>query len=159
MSLSIQAMAWAIEQQEIREPSSRLVLICLCNYADPSGDSIFPGLKRLSNDTGLGERALRYQLRKLEKASILVRGSRAIPLAKGHRKDRIPTCYRVNVTRGNGFPPDSSRGAMPFFTGGNLKQNGGQSVAPDPKNLTAKDPPEVLRELREDQIRRGLAKP
>jgi len=127
-------MAWAIEQQEIKEPSARLVLICLCNYADSSGDSIFPASARLARDTGLGERALRYQLRKLEKAGILVRSNPAIAAAKIRRQDRRPNCYRVNITGGNPLPLDESRGATPFFTGGNLKQNGGQPIAPDPSS-------------------------
>lgn len=125
-------MAWAIEQQEITEPSARLVLICLCNYADQSGDSIFPSLDRLSRDTGIKERALRYQLRKLELCGILVKSNQAIAAAKIKRADRRPTCYRVIITRGNPLHPVDSRGAMPFTTRGNPLPNGRQPIAPDP---------------------------
>jgi hypothetical protein len=149
-------MAWAIEQQEITEPSGRLVLICLCNYADAGGDSIFPSLHRLSQDTGLGERALRYQLRKLEKAAVLYRSNPAIAAAKIKRKDRLPICYRVNITRGNPLPPDSSRGAIPVFTGGNLGQNGGQPVAPDPSLILKTEP---LQDFVNDFTKRFGGKP
>lgn len=140
-------MAWAIEQQEVTEPSARLVLLCLCNYADQSGDSIFPSLDRLARDTGIKERALRYQLRKLEQCGILVKSNPAIAAAKIKRADRRPTCYRVIITRGNPLPLDESRGATPFTTRGNPLQNGRQPIAPDPssypsinhKNLNRQD--------------------
>lgn len=153
MSLSIQAMAWAIEQQQITEPSSRFVLLCLCNYADVTGDAIFPSLARLSRDTGLTPRAVRYQLRKLETAGILIRSNPAIAAARVNRADRRPTCYRVVITGGNPFPPDSSRGAMPYFTGGNSKPDGGQPIASDPKR-SVREPKSVAEQLQEDWDRR-----
>lgn len=138
--MSIQAMAWAIDQQEIKEPSSRLLLICLCNYADPTGDSIFPSVKRLTLDTGLKPRALQYQLRKLEEAGILIKSSRAIAAAKIKRKDRIPNCYRVFMTGRNPLHLAQPRGAISDATGCNLRQNGVQPIASNPKDLTINDP-------------------
>lgn len=128
-------MAWAIEQQEVKEPSSRFLLLCLCHYSDATGDSIFPSVARLSRDTGLSERAVQYQLRKLIKAGVLVRSNPAIAAAKVRRADRAPTCYRVVMTGCNPLHPVTLRGATHFATGCNLEQNGVQPIAPDPSEI------------------------
>lgn len=156
--LSIQAMAWAIDQQEIKEPSSRFVLLCLCNYADSTGDAIFPSLARLSRDTGLTPRAVRYQLRKLEKSGVLIKSNPAIAAARISRGDRRPTCYRVVVTGGNPFPPDSSRGAIPVFTGGNLAHDGRKPIASDPKR-SVNEPKSALQAVTEELEARFGIKP
>lgn len=142
IQLSIQAMAWAIEQQEVTEPSTRLLLICLCNYADPTGDSIYPSIKRLSRDTGLSERAVQYQINKLKKAGVLYQSNPAIAAAKISRADKRPNCYRIFMTGRNPLHPAQSRGATKDKTGCNLKQNGVQPIAPDPsviRHLTSSD--------------------
>lgn len=146
-------MAWAIEQQEVTEPSSRFVLLCLCNYADVTGDAIFPSVARLSRDTGLGRRAVQYQLRKLEKSGILIRSNPAIAAAKVSRSDRRPACYRIVLTGRNPLHLDDSRGAIPYFTGRNEKPHGVQSVAPDPKR-SVREPKSVAEQLQEDWDRR-----
>lgn len=156
--LSIQAMAWAIEQQEIKEPSSRFVLLCLCNYADVTGDAIFPSLARLSRDTGLGRRAIQYQLRKLEKSGILIRSNPAIAAAKVPRSDRRPVCYRIILTGRNPLHLDDSRGAIPYFTGRNKKPDGAQPVAPDPKR-SVREPKSALQAVTEELEARFGIKP
>src|ERR1700690_3162703 len=125
-------MAWAIEQQEIKEPSSRFLLLCLCNYADQSGESIFPSIARLCRDTGLTRRAVQYQIKKLKQAGILIPTSRAIAAAKIGRKDKPPMCYKVFMTGCNPLPLAQPRGAISDATGCNLKHDGVQPIAPDP---------------------------
>ncbi|MEC4511796.1 helix-turn-helix domain-containing protein, partial [Klebsiella pneumoniae] len=60
--MSVQAMTWAIEQQDVREPNARHVLLCLANYADADGKAAFPSTARLEADTGLSESTIRRKL-------------------------------------------------------------------------------------------------
>lgn len=148
--LSIQAMAWAIEQQEIKEPSTRHVLLCLCNCANIFGDSIFPSLERLSRDTGLSVRAVRYQMRKLEKAGVLIKSDPALVAREIKRADRRPICYRVSmITAGNPLPPANQREAISRKTGGNLRPNDRQPVAADPKR-SVREPKSADGDFREE---------
>lgn len=144
-------MAWAIEQQEVKEPSTRHVLLCLCNWANVIGDAIFPSLERLSRDTGLSIRAVRYQIRKLEKAGILIRSDPALAAQYIMRADRRPICYRVPmVTTGNPLPPvKRERPAISRKTGGNLKPNDRQPIAVNPKR-SVREPKSVNDAFREE---------
>ena len=135
--MSIQAVAWAIEQQEVTEPEMQLVLICLANYAGANGANAFPALSRLVRDTRLSERTVRRQLRKLEAMSLICKGNQAIVAAHIQRADRRPTVYDLVLSRGvtdaprssTGGPPDPNGGSQTTCTGG---PGGPQSVNPDP---------------------------
>lgn len=143
-------MAWAIEQQEVKEPSTRHVLLCLCNCANVFGDSIFPSLERLSRDTGPSVRAVRYQMRKLEKAGILIKSDPMLVAREIKRADRRPICYRVPmVTTGNALPPVLERPAKSRTTGGNLKPHGRQPVAADPER-SVREPKSAESDFREE---------
>ena len=63
--MSIQAVAWAIEQQQVKDPNSRLVLICLANYSGTSGRDAFPAVSTLCRDSGLSESTVRRHLGEL----------------------------------------------------------------------------------------------
>lgn len=128
-------MAWAIEQQDITDPVTRLVLICLCNYTSIDGTNAFPSILRLSRDTGLCERAVQYQLRKLVKLSIIRRGNQAIVAAKLDRKDRRPVSYDVLISRGARDAPRSPTGCTPLPNGVHMDAERGAPHAPDPEDL------------------------
>jgi len=130
-------MAWAIEQQEVTEPETQLVLICLANYAGADGANAFPAIGRLMRDTRLSERTVRRHLRKLEQMSLIRKGNQAIAAAHIQRADRRPTVYDLLLSRGVTDAPRQ-------LTGGHTDRNGGpettctgghrdpQSVNPNP---------------------------
>lgn len=128
-------MAWAIEQQEITDPVTRLVLICLSNYTSVDGTNAFPSILRLSRDTGLCERSVQYQLRKLVKLSLIRPGNQAIVAVKLDRKDRRPMSYDVIISRGAPDAPRSSTGCTPRQNGVHLTTERGAPHAPDPEDL------------------------
>lgn len=153
--MSIQAMAWAIEQQEVREPETQLVLMCLANYAGADGKNAFPSMLRLVRDTRLSESTVRRHLRKLETMSLIRRGNQAIVAAQIVRADRRPTVYDLVVSpvdksvdgmgergvsgtprEGNGVSAEASRGVKTASTGC-------QSLTPDPKR-TVRDPKSAI---------------
>lgn len=94
--MSIQAVAWAIEQQEVTEPNARLVLICLANCCgSPTGENAFPAISRLCRDTGLSESSVRRYLKRLEKAALIMKGNQAIAAAYIPRVGYRPTLYNL----------------------------------------------------------------
>lgn len=132
--MSIQAMAWAIEQQEVRESGSRHVLLCLCNYADQAGDAVFPSVERLARDTGMDRRSVQRQLRKLERAIVIVKSNPSIVAVHIKRLDRRPQCYRVNMTGRHNATPLLVRGGTSAETGRHLEHKRGGTMPPDPSS-------------------------
>lgn len=117
-------MAWAIEQQEITEPGSRFVLICLANYSDAIGKNAFPSIPRLSKDSGLSESSVRRRLHSLEKAGLIRQGNQNIAAAYIGRADRRPIVYDLVIERpvtqqpriDNGVSPRPERGVREKLT-------------------------------------------
>jgi hypothetical protein len=138
--MSIQAVAWAIEQQEVTDPATRFVLVCLANYAGADGRSAFPSVLRLSRDTGLCERAVQYQLRRLIKAMLIQRGNQAIAAANISRGDRRPTCYDLMMSRGAPHAPRESTGCTTTSNGVHMDASRGAPHAPDPSPRSVREP-------------------
>ena len=137
--MSVQAMAWALAQQEVTESHSRHVLLCLANYADQSGRAAFPAVSSLALDTGLAPRTVQYRLRELEAAGLIRRGNQAIAAAYITQRDRVPVCYDLDLARGAQDAPRAERGAHDDATGCTPEQSGvhatterGAQRAPNP---------------------------
>ncbi|WP_430228042.1 helix-turn-helix domain-containing protein [Paraburkholderia tropica] len=131
--MSIQAMAWAIEQQEIKDSLARHVLLCLANYADNDGGAAFPSAATLSTDTGMSERSVRNKLKLLEHSGLIRRGNQAIVAAYIDRGDLRPICFDLAMPereekRGARGAGRSKRGAPGSSTGCTSFQNGVQEV-------------------------------
>jgi hypothetical protein len=147
--LSIQAVAWAIEQQDVTEPVTRLVLICLANYAGSDGNAAYPSLLRLARDSGLSERAIRIHLRKLEAAALIRRGNQAFAAAQIERADRRPTVYNLVISRGASDAPRPSTGGTGERNGGHVVPERGACGAPNPKDLSEGKPKSVDNDVSE----------
>lgn len=140
-------MAWAIEQQDIREASARHVLLCLANYADNNGKAAFPSAATLEADTGLSERTIRRKLDELEALGLIVKGNQAIVAAYIARGDRRPVCYDIAMKkRGVTVTGRAERGVTDDATGCHGVTNGvssaterGVTVTPNP-SLTVLKP-------------------
>lgn len=137
--MSVQAMAWALAQQEVTESHSRHVLLCLANYADQSGRAAFPAVSSLALDTGLAPRTVQYRLRELEAVGLIRRGNQAIAAAYITQRDRVPVCYDLDLSRGAQDAPRAERGACDDASGCTPEQNGvhakterGAQRAPNP---------------------------
>jgi len=137
-------MAWAIEQQDILESGARHLLLCLCNYADQNGDSIFPSTKRLSRDTGMDRRTVQRHLRRLEKSILIVRSNAAIVVAQIRRGDRRPMCYRVVMTGRHNATPLIVRGGSSAPTERHVGTSPGGVLPPDPSSEPSIKPRSVL---------------
>lgn len=134
-------MTWALQQQVVIDPTGRHVLLCLANYADTEGDSMFPSIDALCRDTGRSERTVQYTLRALEAAGVIGRSDPALAAAKIKRGDKRPTVYRLCMDCEQAQMEGPPRGAMVApreAAGCNQQQNGVQPIAPDP-SLTEKN--------------------
>lgn len=129
-------MAGAIEQQDVRDSSSRHVLLYLPNYADNNGKAAFPSTAKVECDTGLSESTVRRKLDALELFGLIEKGNQDIVKAYIERGDRRPVCYdlkmekpgtsvvRRRLTRssapGQQRPLDSSRRIVDTFGSGRV---------------------------------------
>lgn len=124
--MSVQAMAWALAQTEVKDPTARHVLLCLANYADKDGKGAFPSAGSLSVDTGLSVRTIRYKLDALEADGWISRGNQSIAAAYIDRHDRRPVVYDLHLERGAADAPCDERGANDDTTGCSSRHNGVQ---------------------------------
>lgn len=148
--MSWQACSWAIEQQEVTHHVARHVLLCLANYADAEGRAAFPSVLRLARDTGLSERAVQYQLRALEKAVLIRKGSRGIAAARITRGDRRPVVYDLLISRGAQDAPRSLTGCTPEQNGVHATTSRGARHAPDPPSILPEHKSAITRDQKEE---------
>jgi predicted transcriptional regulator len=121
-------MSWAmkIPKAELEDSSARHVLLVLANYAGSEGKGAFPSASKLSAETGLSERTVRYKLELLREAGWISRGNQAIAAVHIDQHDRRPVVYDLALDRGANTAPRSERGANDG-TGCNQQQSGVQN--------------------------------
>lgn len=83
--MSIAALAYAFGL--LLASSDKWVLVCLADYADDWGDSIFPTLDTLAEKTGMSDDTVKRALRRLIKAGIVERLAASTPVS--------PAFYRI----------------------------------------------------------------
>lgn len=129
--MSVEAMAWAIRQQDVTAATARHVLLVLANFADHEGRNAFPAASTLAKATGLTERGIRLTLAKLQKAGAIKLGNQAIVAAHIDRADRRPVVYDLCITGVNAVHPVRTGGtARPH--GVNLTTARGEPRSPKP---------------------------
>jgi DNA-binding transcriptional ArsR family regulator len=150
-TLSIQAMAWAIEQQEVKDPAGRLVLLCLANYAGADGRSAFPSVLRLSRDTGLSDRAVQIHLRKLEKLGLIRRGKQVFAQVYIGHGGRTPFVYDLIISTGERDAPQKAPGVNVVPAGVKESASRGERGSPNPDLI--RDQPKSVQRTFEDEFR------
>lgn len=71
MSVTVSSVCWRVQLPA----TEKLVLMCLADFADDDG-ACWPGIELLMERTGLGERCVREQLKRLEARALLERSRR-----------------------------------------------------------------------------------
>ncbi|MBN7837471.1 helix-turn-helix domain-containing protein [Stenotrophomonas maltophilia] len=133
--MSVQAMAWALDQKRIADPAARHVLLCLANYADKDGRGAFPSADSLSQDTGLSVRTVRLKLVQLVEAGLTVKGNQALAAVYINRADRRPVVYDLVMSRDAAAASRaSSRGAADGTNGVQLTAERGAAAAANPSH-------------------------
>lgn len=140
--MSVQAIAWALSQQIVKQQAARHVLLCLANYAGEDGKNAFPSVARLVAETGLSERAVRNNLRELEEMGVLRRGNQAIAAAFIERADRRPVVYDIALERGAVNAAREETGCTEEANGVHEKTERGAGGAPDPSSKPSIEPSE-----------------
>lgn len=157
--MSVQAIAWALEQQEVRDPLTQLVLMCLANYADAVGKNAFPSISRLCRDSRLSESSVRRHLKQLESMALIIKGNQAIAAAQIKRIGYRPTVYDLALPfrgfsetplRGVTQTPQGSGGVSGVALRGVTEGlEGCQSLTPDPKR-SVREPKRALQSFEEE---------
>ncbi|SDR18658.1 Helix-turn-helix domain-containing protein [Paraburkholderia fungorum] len=140
-------MAWAIEQQDVRDSHARHVLLCLANYADNKGKAAFPSTATLTQDTGMSESTIRRKLDLLEEQGLIVKGNQAVVAAYIARGDRRPVCYDMSMKkrgvtetgRDERGVSEEGTGCQPASNGVSAESERGVTVTPNP-SLTIHKP-------------------
>lgn len=130
--MSVEAMAWALDQQLVADATARHVLLALANYAGPDGRGAFPSAETLSRQTGLSERAVRYKLDHLVEVGAIKLGRQEIAAAYIERADRRPKVYDICLRRGADGAPGDGTGCKPRQNGVQMVQERGAPGAPNP---------------------------
>lgn len=111
--MSWQASA-AVEEVTVPDPTAKLILLILSNYADPFGESIFPKVERLAKKAGISERTCRYWMKYLRDHDFI----QVVQQAVRHQ----PTHYRLSPwimgqgvrNGGQNLPPARGAGSAPL---------------------------------------------
>jgi hypothetical protein len=112
--MSIQAVAWVLEEEATTTGTARLVLLSLANHANDRGEA-YPGIATICREARVSERRCHDALRSLVAAGLISREVNAAP------DERIPANKRPNLYRLVGWtnrPPVLSPGVADFVSRG-----------------------------------------
>lgn len=95
--MSYQACNWAVAQQIVTDSPARHILLCMANYASVTGEDVWMSAARLSRETGLSIRTVRYKLDLLQEAGLITPGDDRILAIKFPRADQRPLIFNLNL--------------------------------------------------------------
>jgi DNA-binding transcriptional ArsR family regulator len=87
MSILLQTKVWRADI----DPTAKLVLLRLADFADDDGSRVFPSVARVADDCGLSARAVQTALRRLEAGGLL------IMVAEADARSQRPRAYRIDI--------------------------------------------------------------
>ena len=128
MTVSIEAIAWVLNDAPCDNPTQRLVLVALANHARPDGSAAFPSVATIRRYTALSERAIRYHLDELEQAGLIERCDARIVAAYIPRSDRRPVGFNLMLGLSRGVQVEQvveERGANDDTNGVHVVQERG----------------------------------
>lgn len=138
--MSIEAIVWVLNESACESPTEKLVMIALANHARPDGTSAFPAVATISRYTKLSERAIRMNLRELERRGLIRRCDDRIVAAYITRADKRPLGYDLMMGGGHEVPLVDERGASDDTHGGHLTTERGAPDAPEPYKNRTREP-------------------
>lgn len=117
--MSIKVMEWVWNNSSARD-GQLLVLLAIADNANHEGDNAFPSIAELSRKSRLSQRGVRYALRGLEEAGSILTKPQAGPGGCNR--------YRVVMDPAETAAPPADIAGGQDLQGGNVTQQGGQSV-------------------------------
>lgn len=91
--MSIEAMAWVLNEAPTENPATMLLLVALAQGADGEGRGSRASVAALAGCARMSERAVHRRLRELQEAGIIERGAQQ---QVAHRRgDRRPTVWDI----------------------------------------------------------------
>lgn len=144
--MSIEAIVWVLNKAPCESPTEKLVLLALANHARPDGTSAFPAVATIRRYTMLSERAIRMNLRELERRGLIQQCDPRIVAAYITRPDKRPLGYDLMLSGGQLAPLVEERGASDDSSGGHLTTERGAPVAPEPYMNRTSEPSILMSE-------------
>jgi len=138
--MSIEAIVWVLNEAPCESPTEKLVMIALANHARPDGTSAFPAVATIGRYTMLSERAIRVNLRELERRGLIERCDDRIVAAYITRADKRPLGYNLMMGGGHEVPLVGERGASDDTDEGHLTTERGAPDAPEPYKNRTREP-------------------
>lgn len=158
--MSWQATAWAIEQQEVKDPLTLLVLLCMANYAGEDGLNCFPSIATLARNSRLSGRSVQRHIIKLLDLGLIRRGNQNIAAALIERADRRPVVYDLMIPRGVPQSPRSTDGVTRKTPRGDRRaERGDTAVSTDPPSRSSLKHKSALEAVTEELEARFGIKP
>lgn len=122
--MSIQALNWALAQDQIGNSSTRFVLLVLCNYASETGEC-YPSRETLSRKTSLSVRSVQMHLNWLTENGFISR--------KSQRNGQRQSANLYQIQSAEFAPSEPSQGANHVSQGANDDISQGEPFAPNTK--------------------------
>lgn len=105
--MSVEALAWALNDAPTDRTTDAMVLVGLANHADPDGRNAFPAVARLAGYGRMSRRAVYDALKRLEGAGLIRRGDQRVAAAHIGRGDRRPVVYDLALELRRAQPVDN----------------------------------------------------
>lgn len=149
--MSIEAVAWALNDAPVKDASALLVLIGLANHAARDGHGAYPSRETLSHYARCSVRTVSVKLKVLEEAGVIERGDQE--LVSHLRGDRRPVVYDLKYDVqilhpvGSGYEDDVQTEVSRGEAGGNHDVQ----VSAHKPSIEPKDKPSVVVSNQEQQ--------
>lgn len=93
--MSIEVVAWALNEARVEDPGTAAVLVGLANHADPDGTNAWPSVDRLAYYARMSPRSVRRHLGKLIADGVIAVDEDTRVRDAKTRADQRPTVYRL----------------------------------------------------------------
>lgn len=142
--MSIEAVAWALNEAPVQDASALLVLIGLANHAARDGSNSYPSRDTLAGYARCSVRTVSVKLKALEEAGVIKRGDQAhVAHLRGDRRPVVYDLqYDVQILHpvGSGYPD----GVQPEVERGEAGGIDGVKASAHKPSLEPKDEPSAV---------------
>lgn len=137
--MSIQAVAWVLEEEATTSGTDRLVLIALANHANDRNEA-WPAVETIMREAGVRRRqTVKDALGRLVKAKLIKREVNEAPDSR-LRADRRPNLYTLVMDGGTQAAPPSTGARDPHERGHASRADGGTDAAATGARETSPEP-------------------
>lgn len=127
--MSLRATLWALDQAPVNDPTEKLILIAMADWANDDGQGVWPSVETISRRAVCDARTVQRKLRALETAGLIQKDTEFVdPRYFAIPTNRRPTIWRLRLDRTAPPRGDSvSPLGQPASTNGQVKRGDTQT--------------------------------